>query len=81
MAVTRPPEAYRLFYEVIAMDINEIVSLISTVGFPICCCCAIFVLLKREQENHKSEVNDLKGVISEINSTLAALKQLIQDKL
>ena len=63
------------------MDINNWAQLISTIGFPIAACCAIFFMMNKEREDHKSEVNDLKGVISEINSTLAALKQLIQDKL
>lgn len=63
------------------MDVNNIAQLISTIGFPIAACCAIFYMMNKEREDHKNEVNDLKGVIAEINSTLAALKQLIQDKL
>lgn len=63
------------------MDVQSITTLISTLGFPIFACCAIFVLLNREREDHKAEVNDLKNVISKINETLASLSQLIEDKL
>jgi len=63
------------------MDTQAITSLITSVGFPIFACCAIYYALFKEQENHKTEVSELKKVISDINETLSALKQLIQDKL
>lgn len=63
------------------MDIQGITQLISTIGFPIAACIAIFYMMNKEREDHKNEVDALKGVISQINETLAALKQLIQDKL
>lgn len=63
------------------MDISSITQLISTIGFPIAACIAIFYMMNKEREDHKNEVDALKGVISEINQTLAALKQLIEDKL
>lgn len=63
------------------MDISEITTIISTIGFPIAACIAIFYMMNKEREDHKNEVDDLKGVISEINQTLASLKQLIEDKL
>ena len=63
------------------MDANSISTLISSIGFPIVMVLLIFWKLNKEQEDHKSEVGDLKNVISNMNETLAALKQLIQDKL
>lgn len=63
------------------MDLTAITQLISTIGFPIAACIAIFYMMNKEREDHKNEVDALKGVISEINTTLAALKQLIEDKL
>ncbi len=63
------------------MDLSAITTLISTIGFPIAACIAIFYMMNKEREDHKNEVDALKGVISEINQTLAALKQLIEDKL
>ncbi len=63
------------------MDTQAITTLITSVGFPIAACCAIFYMMNKEREDHKNEVDSLKGVIADINETLSALKQLIQDKL
>lgn len=63
------------------MEFAEILSAISTIGFPIVACILLFYFLRMETENHKSEVADLKTVISENNIILASLKQLIEDKL
>ena len=63
------------------MEINDILTAITTVGFPIVFCLLLFWYLREETKNHKDEVNELKAVISENNSILASLKQLIEDKL
>lgn len=63
------------------MEFAEIFSAISTIGFPIVACIMLFWYLQTESKNHKDEVADLKSVISENNTILAALKQLIEDKL
>lgn len=59
----------------------DILSAITTVGFPIVFCLLLFWYLREETNNHKSEMMDLKQVISENNTILASLKQLIEDKL
>lgn len=63
------------------MEINDILTAITTVGFPIVFCLLLFWYLREETKNHKDEVSELKAVISENNSILAGLKQLIEDKL
>lgn len=63
------------------MELSEILSAVSTVGFPIAFCMLLFFYLREETQNHKNEVADLKQVISENNTILASLKQLIEDKL
>lgn len=63
------------------MEFPDILSAISTVGFPIVFCILLFWYLREETKNHKDEVSDLKSVISENNAILASLKQLIEDKL
>lgn len=60
---------------------NEIITAISTVGFPIVFCLLLFWYLREETNAHKDEVTELKNVITENNTILAALKQLIEDKL
>ena len=62
-------------------NIDIIVSVISTVGFPIAMCVIMFWFLNREQQTHKEEMNDLKDVIAKNNEVLASLKQLIEDKV
>ena len=63
------------------MQFPDILSAISTVGFPIVFCILLFWYLREETKNHKDEVSELKSVISENNAILASLKQLIEDKL
>ena len=60
---------------------EDVVQIISTVGFPIAMCLLLFWNMKQEQETHKTELLDLKDVISRNNEILASLKQLIEDKL
>ena len=63
------------------MEFAEILTAISTIGFPIVCCLLLFWYLREETNSHKNEMNDLKEVISKNNEVLASLKQLIEDKL
>lgn len=60
---------------------EDVVQIISTVGFPIAMCLLLFWNMKQEQDTHKQEVLELKDVISRNNEILASLKQLIEDKL
>lgn len=63
------------------MQFPDILSAISTVGFPIVFCILLFWYLREETKNHKEEVLGMKNVIAENNAILASLKQLIEDKL
>lgn len=63
------------------MDMNDIVTAISTVGFPIVMCGLMFWYLNQEKETHKQEVASLTSVISENKEVLVSLKQLLEDKL
>lgn len=60
---------------------EEILSAVSTVGFPIGACIALFVYLDKESQRHREETKELKEVISQNNVILAELKQLMEDKL
>ena len=63
------------------MEMTDLMTAISTVGFPIAFCVMLFWYLREETKNHKEEMLELKSVISENNTILASLKQLIEDKL
>lgn len=60
---------------------EEILSAVSTVGFPIGACIALFIYLDKESTRHREETKELKEVISQNNVVLAELKQLMEDKL
>ncbi len=60
---------------------DEIVTAISTVGFPIVCTLILLYLLVRENEQHKEEMSALKETIHNNTVVLAELKQLLNDML
>lgn len=60
---------------------DEIVTAISTVGFPIVCTLMLMYLLIKENENHKEEMNQLKDTIAANTIVLKELKQLFTDML
>ena len=51
------------------MQWDQIVSLISQIGFPIVCCVMMWKQMITQQEQHKSEMNELKDALN--NNTRA----------
>ena len=45
---------------------QDIVTIIQTVGFPIACAIAMFLMLKKETESHKEESERLSNTINEM---------------
>lgn len=45
---------------------QDVVTLIQTVGFPIACAIAMFVMLKKETDAHKEESEKLTSTIGEM---------------
>ena len=56
---------------------NDIVSVITTVGFPIACCLILFWFVYHQNKDHKEEVNSLRDALE--NNTVVMQKLL--DKL
>lgn len=56
---------------------NEIISAISSVGFPIVCCIILFYYINKQTEVHKEEIAQLTAVINQ--NTIALTK--LTDKL
>ena len=46
------------------MEINDIIQLIGSLGFPIVACCALFWMLNKETTLHKEEMNDVKEILA-----------------
>lgn len=74
------------------MDTQAITTIISTVGFPIAAFCWSAYMIKKEREDsraemeqmrteHRTEITELTKVLSDNTSVLEGLKQLIEDKL
>lgn len=51
---------------------EQIITLIQTVGFPIACAVAMFIMLNNEQKEHKSETNKLTETITDLKISFAA---------
>ena len=45
---------------------EQIITLIQTVGFPIACAGAMFLMLNGEQKNHKEETQQLTATITDL---------------
>lgn len=45
---------------------EQIITLIQTVGFPIACAVAMFLMLNNEQKNHKEESKQLSETITDL---------------
>lgn len=66
-----------LFYKVLmeggeTMDMNTVMQLVTTLGFPIVCCIALFWRMIKSDENHKEEMDKLSEALN--NNTLAINK-------
>lgn len=59
------------------MNINDVMTAISTLGFPIVMCGALFWKMLRQDEQHKEEMDKLSEALN--NNTLALSK--LTDKL
>ena len=59
------------------MGVNDIVNLITTVGFPICVCLLCFWYINKMQEQHKAETDKLAEAL---NNNTVVMQQLV-DKL
>ena len=56
------------------IGMDQVISLIQTVGFPIACAVAMFIMLNNEQKSHKEESQ-------QITATITDLKISFQDSL
>lgn len=56
---------------------NDIVTAVSSVGFPIVMCILIFYYMERESDSHKQEVDGLKDVLTELKISITQLTDKI----
>jgi len=60
------------------MDANNIIQIVSSLGFPIVMCGALFWYMVKQNEVHKDETYHLKDTINENTKVLAELTTLIK---
>lgn len=60
------------------MELNEIVSLISNVGFPVAVCIALFFYMEKQDERHQSETDKLNRTVQSNTKVLTELCTLIK---
>lgn len=56
---------------------KDVVTAISTVGFPIVMCILIFYYMEKEAESHKQEVDGLKEVLTDLKISITQLTDKI----
>lgn len=61
------------------MDVTQITTLITTVGFPIVACIYMAKYMTAESEAHAKEMNGMKDALNANTVALQELKQLISD--
>ena len=55
------------------MTINDVTTLISSVGFPITMCGAMFWYMIKENESHKAEASEMKSAINALEIAITKL--------
>lgn len=60
------------------MEVNDIVSLISNVGFPVAVCIALFFYMEKQNERHQNETDKLNETVQSNTKVLTELCTLIK---
>lgn len=63
------------------MEANEIISLISNVGFPAAVCIALFFYMEKQNERHQDETDKLNETVQSNTKVLTELCTLIKTLL
>lgn len=60
------------------MEVNEIISLVSNVGFPVAVCIALFFYMEKQNERHQQETDKLNETVQSNTKVLTELCTLIK---
>lgn len=63
------------------MNVNDIATLVSSIGFPIVMCGAMAWYVKYMSDQHKHDLEALSTVIADNTKVIEGLRQLIMDKI
>lgn len=59
---------------------DNVVNIISSVGFPIAMCLLLFWYMQKESDNHKAETSSLKDAINKLELAITTLVNKIGGK-
>ena len=59
------------------MDANTVISLISSVGFPIVACVALYYSNMKQAERHREEMDKLRTSLDENTKAINSLQMLV----
>ena len=62
------------------MEIESIIQIIGSLGFPIVACGALFWMLNKQTEMHKTEMDTIKDAIDELKVAILQLTNLLNSK-
>lgn len=60
------------------MEVNDIVSLVSNVGFPVVVCIALFFYMEKQNVHHQQETDKLSETVQSNTKVLTELRTLIK---
>lgn len=60
------------------MEVNDIVSLVSNVGFPVAVCISLFFYMEKQNEHHQQETDKLNETVQSNTKVLTELCTLIK---
>ena len=59
---------------------EEIVSIVSNIGFPIACCVMLWLRMVKQDENHKAEMQEFSTAIDNNTKAIELLIKTIGDE-
>ena len=59
------------------MEYSDVISMVSSVGFPIVMCLLLWYQMRQSEEMHRQEINSLTDVISDVKTALTELRDAI----
>lgn len=62
------------------MEIESIIQIIGSLGFPIVACGALFWMLNKQTEMHKAEMDTIKDAIDELKVAILQLTNLLNSR-
>ena len=74
----QPPVLLKPGKKEVDMDVNAIMTMVQTLGFPIVCCGALFWRMMKESDNHKEEMEKVTDALNNNTQALIRLEESLK---